>query len=157
MIDRLKNNSIELRPVSIDDADMLLDWRNDPETRKFSVNMAKVKKKNHLLWLVGILNCRHRKIFIAEYNGSPVGTVRSDYHENFHELSWTIAPNARGKGLGKKMVAKFAGTIEEPILAKIKKGNDASIHIAEYAGMTFEKKKKKFLYYTRDVLSKASE
>ncbi len=145
---------IKLRPVKIEDVDLLLEWRNNPETRKASKNTDRVKKNEHLSWLKASLNNNNRKLFIAEQNGFPVGTIRSDYKGGYYELSWTTAPDARGKRVGKHMVAKLAKQIFKPILATIKQGNKASIKIAEYAGLKYDQKKDGLLYYKRRSLEK---
>jgi len=71
----------------------------------------------------------------------PVGTIRSDYHleENCYELSWTVAPEARGRGTGKWMVAILANQLHDKnIRAEVKSENIGSIKIAEYAGMKLQ-------------------
>ena len=40
--------------------------------------------------------------------GVPVGTVRADHSKGVYELSWTVAPAARGQGVAKEMVAMAA-------------------------------------------------
>ncbi len=45
------NETITLRRATIKDADILLEWRNDPETRKASHNTAEVQRSDHVSWL----------------------------------------------------------------------------------------------------------
>ena len=40
-----------LRPATIDDANALLAWRNDPATRALSHNKCNVERHAHLEWL----------------------------------------------------------------------------------------------------------
>ena len=65
-----------------------------------------------------------------------------------YELSWTISPDFRGKGIGKIMVKILADRLQAKIRAEIKKGNIASVRIAEYAGMTFKKEENQVLHYS---------
>ena len=146
------NETITLRPATIEDADILLKWRNDPETRKASHNMAKVQSSDHVSWLSRTLKNPDRRLYVAEENGDPVGTVRADYADGVWELSWTVSPRARGRGVAKRMVAILANEISEPIRAEVKTGNISSARIAEHAGMVFERETDGILHYRRAAL-----
>jgi RimJ/RimL family protein N-acetyltransferase len=139
-----------LRKVTFEDWKILLDWRNNLETRKNSHNMEIVGEENHKKWLVSILANENRQLFIALDNEIPVGTVRADFDKqnNEYELSWTISPDFRGKGIGKIMVKLLADKLQAKIRAEIKNGNIASVRIAEYAGMTFKKEENEVLHYS---------
>ena len=140
---------IVLRPALMGDADMLLAWRNDPATRRASHNMTEVQRRDHIDWLQATLDNELRKLYVAECQGEAIGTVRSDMIDGVWELSWTISPQARGRGLAKRMVAVLAKQISAPISAEVKTGNIASARIAEYAGMKLEKEVDGVLYYKR--------
>jgi RimJ/RimL family protein N-acetyltransferase len=144
----IKKN-LKFRLAAINDADILFEWRNDSETRKSSHNSQKIKPEEHIEWLKASLNNSNRKIFIVEYNGDLVGTIRTDYLNGDCLLSWTVAPKARGRGIGKEMVALFAHRITGRIRAEVKTSNEASKLIAEYAGMEFSCEKDGIIYYTR--------
>ena len=144
--------TITLRPSTIEDADILLEWRNDPETRKASHNTTKVERSNHVSWLSGTLTNPDRRLYIAEENGDLVGTVRTDYAEGVWELSWTVSPRARGRGVAKRMVAILANEISEPIRAEVKTGNISSARIAENEDMVFEREIDGILHYRRAAL-----
>lgn len=128
---------------------MLWEWRNDPETRRASHDTAEIPTDVHLSWLKESLKNPRRKLFIAQENGMAVGTVRADFSEGVWELSWTVAPNARGRGVAKQMVALLAHQIREPIRAEVKAGNTASARVAEYAGMEFFREIDGILHYRR--------
>ena len=66
-----------------------------------------------------------------------------------HELSWTVAPDARGRGVGKRMVALAASQILAPIRAEVKSDNISSVRIAEHAGMVFEREVNGILHFSR--------
>lgn len=142
---------MRLRPATADDAELLLEWRNDPDTRKSSIKTEKVKKVEHVSWLSGVLESRNCLLLIAEEEeeGVPIGTVRADLSDGIYQLSWTLAPDARGRGLGKQMVAMAAHRITAPIRAQVKSDNVSSVLIAEYAGMEFNQELDGFLYFSR--------
>lgn len=92
------SENISLRPATTQDADLLLEWRNDPETRKASHNTAEVQRDEHISWLSRTLNNPNRRLYVAEENGAPVGTVRADLSEGVWELSWTVSQTREGEG-----------------------------------------------------------
>lgn len=66
--------------------------------------------------------------------GKPAGSVRLDKFRDGWELSWTVAPQYRGKGIGKKMVQAGTQLVTTSVYAKILPANSASIKIAKTAG-----------------------
>ena len=144
---------IKFRAATMDDADMLLEWRNELDTRMASHSTIEILREDHIFWLAKILDNSNKKLLIAEKNGDPVGTVRADYEEGVWELSWTVNPNFRGRGIAKQMVSLFASKIAEPIRAEIKANNFASVKIAQYAGMTISREIEGILYYGRKALT----
>ena len=147
------SDTIKPRTATIQDADLLLEWRNDPKTRKASHNMEEVQRDEHISWLIKTLNNRNRRLLIAEESGVPIGTIRADYSNGMFELLWTVAPNARGRGVGKIMVDLLASQITEPIRSEVYAGNEASMRIAEYAGMLYDREEENgLLHYRRTAL-----
>lgn len=141
---------ISLRKVTYEDWPMLLEWRNDEETRKNSHSTEPVTESSHKTWLNKVLADPSTQLFIAEENGIPVGTTRADFHKplNDYLLSWTIAPNARGKGIGKLMVKAMADRLNGKMRAEIKSGNIASVKIAEFAGLSYKKEENQVLFFS---------
>ena len=135
-INEISIKKISFRAASIRDSVTLLEWRNDPLTRKNSINVGIVELEAHNKWFLNSLNDHNRKIFIAEINSTPIGTVRFDKEATSSdwELSWTIAPCMRGKGLGKLMVKAATRVINSNLKAKVRRDNTSSSKIAIYAG-----------------------
>lgn len=140
------DKEIILKEAIMDDAQMLLEWRNDAQTKLASHNKDDVTEGEHITWISKIINDPNRKLYIAWFKVSvdsvmAVGTCRADYdeHEDIYELSWTVAPEARGRGTGKRMVAILANNLSDKnIRAEIQSENIGSIKIAEYAGMKLQ-------------------
>lgn len=128
---------LKLRSAVLSDLRRLFVWRNDPETRRNSRNTDPVSWDDHVAWFARAMDDASRHIFIAELDQSPIGTVRADYGEDC-ELSWTVAPEHRAKGYGKKMVACFADSFTGRLIAEVKSNNAASRRIAESIGMRYE-------------------
>lgn len=146
------NVILEFRAVTVNDLKMLFIWRNDPETRKYSHNTHEITIEEHAKWFSNTLKNKRRRLMIAEHNGLPVGFVRDDYVGEIHELSWNVAPNARGKGIGKMMVKLIVDQIKGPISAEVKKYNEGSKKIAVFAGMKIKYEKNGILYYHRNEM-----
>ena len=137
-------NPLTLRPATWADSARLLAWRNDPATRQASRNTAAVAVEEHERWLRGLLADASRTLWIAEERGAAVGSVRVDPcadspadggEPGERELSWTVAPGARGRGVAKRMVAQAASRLTGVLRAAVRCDNPASARVAESIGM----------------------
>ncbi len=131
---------LSIRRAVISDAATLFRWRNDPLTRRSSLSESELEWDSHVSWLEETLADPGRKLFVLTEGDEPVGTVRFDVEADYEgRLSWTVAPEARGRGLGKQMVRLACSVIPGGIRAEIKVENIASQKIAEYAGLTLDR------------------
>ncbi len=119
---------ITMRPASMDDADLLLEWRNDPVTRANSKTTNAVQRDAHISWLTARLQRDQPNLYVAE-DDEPVGTIRIDGDE----VSYTVAPEHRGKGYATTMLI-WARERFGVLRAEIKLENIASIRAAAKAG-----------------------
>lgn len=128
---------VELRPAIMDDARVLFEWRNDPETRANSLRPEPVEWAGHLRWLAACVGDSARSLYIASEEGEVLGTVRADCAGGEYELSWTVAPGQRGKGNGQRLVAALIATLPEDACyrAVVLADNLASNRIARALGM----------------------
>jgi RimJ/RimL family protein N-acetyltransferase len=125
--------TLVLRRAEETDAERLLAWRNDPETR------ANSRRQHILTWaeLIEAAPGTQRETYVGEIDGNPVGSVRLDYTGQDCELSWTVAPESRGHGIGRALVAAaIAQARTNMLIAAIKPDNLASRRIAEALGFT---------------------
>ena len=127
--------NLRLRPATLADSPRLLLWRTDAETRAQSWNAELVTLHEHDVWLKKTFANPSRRLLIAELDGVPVATVRADREDGVSELSWTIAPEFRGRGLGKAILRSALEFLGGLATARIKSSNVASQHIAKAAGM----------------------
>ncbi|MDB6036026.1 MAG: immXl [Verrucomicrobiales bacterium] len=117
----------------MDDAQRLLDWRNDLLTRAMSKTVGHVEMDTHVAWLTARLERADPQLFIAEVEGEPVGTFRLDDDE----ISFTIAPLHRGRGYAKQMLC-MAREMFGSFRAEVKRDNLASARAAAAAGHRVE-------------------
>lgn len=136
--------TVRLRPATLEDAQRLFAWRNDPQTRAQSLQQLPVAWESHLTWLQASLRNPNRQLYIAEgivqdASGQPLilGTVRADKLDEEYELSWTVAPEQRGKGWGRKLVAALIEILpaQASYTAIVLYSNPASQRIAESLGL----------------------
>lgn len=143
------NANLVLRSATLADAELLLQWRNDEETRKASLSEAPVALNEHLQWLDRVLKDQSRKLFIVEQNGNPIGTVRADWLNGKWKMSWTVSPSSRGKGLAALMVGQVIEELAAPVCAEVKENNLASCRVAERLGMRACGKREGVIYYEK--------
>ena len=141
---------MKLRLSTINDASLLLEWRNDKKTQQNSFNSEEISLETHLKWFSSSIESPNRDIFIAEENGIPVGTIRVDViSSNYKELSWSIAPSHRGNGYGKLMLNTLVSSYPSVYLAKIKKENSPSIKMVENNDFEFLEEVSGVMSYVR--------
>ena len=120
-------SSISTRPATIEDAKFLLDLKNDPDVRKFSiVTTKKIKYKDHLRWLEEHL----KYIEIIELGGIPVGDVRLEPFNGGREVAIKLLKDYRGQGVGKVVL----GPLEGRLYAKVTDGNIPSMNLFYSSG-----------------------
>ena len=156
----MRPEELSLRPATLDDARRLWNWRNDLDTRMNSVTQQKVPWESHLTWLNTSLRNPSRILLIAEERGVPVGTVRYDLRQkpSDWELSWTVAPEARGQGVGTRLVAEaLRAHSGQRLWARIKSENRASIAIAEKVGLQFSHREEELLWFVYEATAGRSD
>lgn len=129
------HSRIDFVPAEMHHAELLYEWRNDPDTRANSFNQDKLDFNDHVLWLAkAIKPLSGMDIWIALLDHTPIGTVRLDEIDG--KISCTVAPKHRGKGLSKIMLQDFMKDFgDRPFFySKIKHGNTASEKMVESAG-----------------------
>jgi L-amino acid N-acyltransferase YncA len=132
------------------EARFLLDLRNEPEARRMFVDTDVISWETHLAWYSEAVNNPKRHIYIIQYQSADAGMVRLDGDEEdstVAELSITLAPDFRGKGLGPLAIQKGceegAGLGYQTILARIKNTNQRSIQAFQKVGfVTFGEEEK---------------
>ena len=130
---------VTLRRATRDDAALLRAWRNDDATRAMSLSTELVSEATHTTWLDATLSSEMRRLFVATAEGALVGQVRlDDIGAGALELSLTVAPEARGRGLGADLLlaaedeARDLGA--DILIARIKEANDRSVSVFKRAG-----------------------
>jgi N-acetylneuraminate synthase len=98
----LRWDAIELRVRTAHEMDrsLLFEWANDRATRANSFAQHVIPWDEHCEWFAGILCDAQRAIFIVETaRGDPIGQVRFECQGDAAEVSLTLAPEWRNRGL----------------------------------------------------------
>ncbi|MGH3878627.1 MAG: GNAT family N-acetyltransferase [Actinophytocola sp.] len=130
---------IGIREATGADAERLLEWRNDPDTLAWSRGHHPVAEPVHRRWLASSLQNPNRLLLVAETD-HPNGTVRFDrIDDDTWEVSITVAPADRGKGLAEKLLTLGEAALRarhrpSTILANIHEDNTRSLTLFRHAG-----------------------
>jgi UDP-2,4-diacetamido-2,4,6-trideoxy-beta-L-altropyranose hydrolase len=97
---------VTLRNATMDDARRLLDWRNEKSVRLASLNSKRIALSDHVAWLERKLGDPDHRHWIAESVGEACGSVRFDIGDGKAQVSIVVAPDQRGAGLGRLLLAE---------------------------------------------------
>jgi RimJ/RimL family protein N-acetyltransferase len=135
-----KRDDPSLRPATVSDAELLLEWRNDPKTREASFQQEPIGLQDHRKWLAGRLGDPDCALFVIEVEGRPAGSVRLDSEgDEEAEIHVVVAPESRGGGvatLALDLASEQAGELlgVRRVRARVKSGNEASLRAFRSAG-----------------------
>ena len=134
--------AVRLRPATLDDADLLLAWANDPVTRTSGFHPRPIAPDEHRAWLETQLGATATRLYIGLAGAVPIGQLRlARGPDDRTELSISVAPEARGRGFGRHLLAAgllaagadpaLAGTT---LIARVRPQNRASLALFHGAG-----------------------
>ncbi len=119
-------------------ADMMrvFEWANDPGTRSNSFSSELISLEDHISWFTNKITDPNTLFLICSGADGFVGQVRFDKKgDNRYVISFSVAPDMRGKGYGVKMVqagiSQFTKTVGpgQVIVGYVKETNQASMKI----------------------------
>jgi UDP-2,4-diacetamido-2,4,6-trideoxy-beta-L-altropyranose hydrolase len=131
---------IRLRPADANDMRRVWEWSNEPGVRAVSFNSDPIPWITHEQWFTAKLADPAVLFLIAEdETGQPVGQLRFDFRVQIATISLSLAPEARGRGLGAELITQASGSVFASgramlIEAFIKPNNAGSIRAFEKAG-----------------------
>ncbi|MSR86576.1 GNAT family N-acetyltransferase [Candidatus Peribacteria bacterium] len=136
---RLLDHRLRLRPVRDEDSELILRLANDPETRSASFSTAPITPEEHRAWFTKKLQEKTTTFLLAiDAEDQPVGSIRFEEKPEV-TLSFSLAPEHRGKGLGTELVRlgteKYLRAHPKGIVhAWVKSANDGSASIFRKIG-----------------------
>lgn len=145
--------SMEIREALPRDEALLLQWANDPDTRRNAFSSKQITPEEHHRWFHRRINRPSDCILcIAQTeSGVPVGQVRFERHDNSWEISFALAPVFRGAGLGRPMLTRAIGYLRRQkscctLFSQVKSQNMASRKIFETLGFIGRAKPDRYIY-----------
>jgi UDP-2,4-diacetamido-2,4,6-trideoxy-beta-L-altropyranose hydrolase len=154
---RSDKERIVLRAAVSTDRDVIFEWRNDENTRRYFRDAAPVKHETHVAWFAGILESDDQDLLIAESSGEPAGVLRYDYEKEGAEVSVYMAPDQAGNGLGSETLRQGTSWVASHrpeircITALIHRDNAASVRAFEKAGYISGEQSDEFVVYERPL------
>lgn len=145
----LVSDRYEIRPVVLSDADVLLEWRNDAETRRRARTQQVIDLADHVSWLAAALADESRLYrLLVSTDGSvelPLASVRYDCEAGtgLAVVSILVAPTARGRGIGRVALERTLPELRQwqpdlsAVLAVVHKDNPASRRLFQSTGFTY--------------------
>ena len=144
-----------LRNSSKKDEKLLLDWRNNFETRKNSFNNKIISKSEHSKWFANIISNKKFKAIIGELNKKPFGVVIFEVISSSAFVSINLAPEKRGLGLGSMLLNRACLNFSEEsnviLRAKINKDNYKSLECFKKASFTPNKITSNIVYLENKI------
>ena len=153
-------DEIEIENAGIKDADMILNWRNDPMSLANSFSSEKIDKANHKIWFRQILKNANSLILIGKFcqTNEPIGMVRFEtIDDTFALVSIVVDAQWRGRGLSSKLlsmaVRKYLDQLVRVLIAEVKPENVASQRCFQKSGFVlYQREDKKFTYVNKSVI-----
>jgi UDP-2,4-diacetamido-2,4,6-trideoxy-beta-L-altropyranose hydrolase len=136
----LVERELSLRLVCESDCRLLYEWAVDPVARVASFHSAAISWEGHTRWFRERMQDPQSIIYIGENAaGVPVGLVRFQIKGERAALSVNVAPEFRGKGWGRELIAFSTRTLAharsvQKIDALVKPENRASVRLFEASG-----------------------
>ncbi len=116
--------------------------RNDPLSRKYSINTSYIPYQNHKKWFIERLNSNKSIIYVCKIEDVKIGIVRFENIEiNIFEVSVILSPDYRKHRISQKLLFGainefYKKNKEVKLLAKIHKDNISSLKIFKKLGFT---------------------
>ena len=136
----LLDRELSLRLVRESDCRLLFAWADDPVARAASFHSAAISWENHSRWFAERLQDPQSVIYIGENAADePVGLVRFQIKGESALLSVNVAPEFRGQGWGKELIAFSTRALVRAysvrrVNAFVKPDNQASVRLFEASG-----------------------
>tara|TARA_A100001037_G_scaffold229421_1_gene207567 strand:+ start:860 stop:1336 length:477 start_codon:yes stop_codon:yes gene_type:complete len=156
---------IFLRKIVKEDMDIIFQWSNDSEVRKWSFSKDPISYEDHKAWFKKKMIDKNSLIWILIHNNKPSGLVRLERKSFSAVINYLIAPHARGQNLGSKMLRLAIKESHNEwngidIIAYTIPQNIASNKSLIKAGFTLDelsKNKNKNLYFIKQTMDSKNE
>lgn len=143
----MDKEKVNLVPVTMKDMDLLFEWVNDDECRRYAFNSNKIAFHEHKKWFLDRINDENCIMFFYACNNVYIGQVRVEIKDAIGYIDYSIKKEYRGRGHGTQILEllenKFLALNNLPIkylAGEVKVDNSASQRIFEKLGYIAERK-----------------
>ena len=144
MNEKLKGNAVYLRPITIDNTDLIVKWRNSDSVRKHFIFRETFTKEMHIIWMnTKVTSGQVIQYIICSNNDVPIGSIYfRDINNEKKEADFGIfigEETATGKGYGYDAILVFVKKGFEmlnlkKIVLRVIGSNGRAIHVYENIG-----------------------
>lgn len=131
--------NLKLRPVTMEDAEKILAWRNDAGSRENSFHSELIAWDTHIAWLKKKMDNSDCILYMVSDGAEDVGHIRLDITDKIGEISYMVAPEKRGQGYGSallKLISMQSSLDVKALVGLVQKKNVASGKCFLAAGFT---------------------
>ena len=131
---------LELRRATLDDAQPMFEWRDDPRTRARSLDPRPLDWEVHRRWLAQRIADGECDLLIASDTLGPVGVLRFDAAGSSATVSIYLVPQRQGTGLGAPLLRAGERWLQHnrpqvsELRATVLESNHASLRVFADAG-----------------------
>ncbi len=143
----LESRNLKYRPITLEDTDMVLKWRNSDFVRNRFIYRSVISREEHVSWFNNRVVPGEviQFIIIEKSSDMPIGSVYlRDVDREAKQAEYGIfigEESARGKGYGSETASCIVGYCFETLgfnklMLRVLEGNEAAIRSYEHAGFT---------------------
>jgi RimJ/RimL family protein N-acetyltransferase len=112
--------TVKIRRAKQDDCELILEWRNHPETRRYFFDSSPINPAEHRVWFSAIAADPSGFLLIGEDAVSEsIGVVRFDQKGDYADVSIYLAPQRRGQGMGVPLLEASVRWLKENSTVKL--------------------------------------
>ena len=104
-----------VKKTKLTDIELYFEWTNDIEVRKNSINQEKILFINHEQWFISKIKDPETYMYVILLDDVPFGQVRFEHIENYYVINYSIAPAARGRGIGAQFLQLAISKLKEEL------------------------------------------
>jgi RimJ/RimL family protein N-acetyltransferase len=129
-----------LRRATNEDAELYFHWANDPDVRANSYQTADIDWGDHVKWFESTIASSEYALYLYSISEKPAGQIRLRITEKKAVISYSVAHDFRGKGLGTWMLTHISilTRVAHPQVRQlegwVKKNNVASLKAFQSGG-----------------------